>query len=178
MHLILISIIALNLNTFCFYNYLLAITPKMFSNLGPLLECKILSNTANLNLLLAGLRVCMCMCVRACVCTCVCMCMSVRVHVCSCVCVQSQAVSNSCDPWTLCVSIKQIKVHPAKKDHQTDQPCHNAMNIPKQNCVLQSAACYQAFELGHAPPLVKLSPTYSTVNYEPLIKSCGRALVY
>lgn len=147
MYLILISIIALNLNTFCFYNYLLAITPKMFSNLGPLLECKILSNTANLNLLLTGclcvrahvcahayvcmhvcgvymcvhvcVRVYMCVhvhgcsCVRVCVCTCVYTCVHVHGCACACVCVQSQAVSNSCDPWTLCVSIK----HPAKKDH-------------------------------------------------------------
>lgn len=137
MYLILISIIALNLNTFCFYNYLLAITPKMFSNLGPLLECKILSNTANLNLLLTGCLcvrahvcahayVCMhvcgvymcvhvhgCACVRVCVCTCVYTCVHVHGCACACVCVQSQAVSNSCDPWTLCVSIK----HPAKKDH-------------------------------------------------------------
>lgn len=75
--------IALNLNTFCFYNYLLAITPKMFSNLGPLLECKILSNTANLNLLLTG-----CLCVRAHVCAHAYVCMRVCgmymcVHVCA-----------------------------------------------------------------------------------------------
>ena len=69
----------------------------MFSNLGPLLECKILSNTANLNLLLTG-----CLCVRAHVCAHAYVCMrvggmymcvhvfarvymSMHVHVCACV---------------------------------------------------------------------------------------------
>lgn len=58
----------------------------MFSNLGPLLECKILSNTPNLTLLLRGLRVharmTVCICVHVCVCM---LCAPVCARVCVCV---------------------------------------------------------------------------------------------
>lgn len=55
----------------------------MFSNLGPLLECKILSNTPNLTLLLRGVA---CACVHECVHMCACVCMhAVRASVCACV---------------------------------------------------------------------------------------------